>query len=274
MQLYYNTNGFPHHDLDDVVAILKEQGYDGIALTPDVHHLNPWTATLADIEAFRRLCEGHGLGITIESGARFVLDPRRKHEPNLLSLEGHEKRAEYLCRLVDMAEALRSPRVSIWSGAATDSALSFDDAILLLAQRLRPVLEYARARGVRIVFEPEPGMLVDTIAKYRILQHAVAPLELPLTIDLGHLAVTETTPYEAHLNANADSLELVHADDAKVGKHEHLVFGQGDLDFPRLRAALAKIGFTGPIAVELSRHGHDAVAVAKSALRFLRDAGF
>ena len=34
------------------------------------------------------------------------------------------------------------------------------------AESLHPVLDYAGRHGVRLGFEPEPGMLVDTMASY------------------------------------------------------------------------------------------------------------
>ena len=42
LRLAYNTNGFPQHELREVVALLGDLGYRGIAITPDVHHLNPF----------------------------------------------------------------------------------------------------------------------------------------------------------------------------------------------------------------------------------------
>mgnify|MGYP003430850241 CR=1 FL=1 len=42
----------------------------GIALTPDVHHLDPYRATAAEIDAFRARIERLNLGVTIEGGAR------------------------------------------------------------------------------------------------------------------------------------------------------------------------------------------------------------
>jgi len=54
------------------------------------------------------------------------------------------------------------------------------------------------------------------------------------------------------------------------GVHEHLMFGEGDMDFPPLWQALAAIGYQGGIHVELSRHSHDAVAAARRSMEFLK----
>ena len=53
----------------------------------------------------------------METGARFVLDPRRKHFPTLLS-DGRLRRVDLLCTAVDVAAELGAPVVSMWSGAA------------------------------------------------------------------------------------------------------------------------------------------------------------
>ena len=38
----YGTNGFSNHRLDDALAVIAELGYDGVALTLDHHHLDPF----------------------------------------------------------------------------------------------------------------------------------------------------------------------------------------------------------------------------------------
>ena len=42
MRFAYNTNGLAHHRLDDALALLADCGYDGVALTLDVQHLDPF----------------------------------------------------------------------------------------------------------------------------------------------------------------------------------------------------------------------------------------
>src|SRR5437016_5674269 len=92
MFLGYNTNGFAHHRLEDAVAILAELGYGGVAWTPDVNHMNfldPLPLNVAG--EFRQRLEPTRMRCAIETGARFLLDPRRKHQPTLLSPTAAER---------------------------------------------------------------------------------------------------------------------------------------------------------------------------------------
>lgn len=123
-------------------------------------------------------------------------------------------------------------------------------------------------------FEPEPGMVIDTLASYdellERLSRSVPASKLPkLTVDIGHLHCLRETPIADKLRERADQLVNVHIEDMKVGVHEHLQFGEGDIDFPPILAALAEIGYNGPLNVELSRHSHCGPQAATEAYYFL-----
>ena len=49
----------------------------------DCMHLDPLRAGPAEVAAARRLLRDEGLACAVETGARFLLDPRRKHHPGL-----------------------------------------------------------------------------------------------------------------------------------------------------------------------------------------------
>src|SRR4051794_7412671 len=116
MLLGYNTNGFAHHRLEDALTILGELGYRSVALTLDHHALDPFDPDLpAQIRRVRALLERLELRSVIETGARFLLDPRRKHQPTLLS-DNPERRLDFLHRAIDIATELDSEAVSLWSG--------------------------------------------------------------------------------------------------------------------------------------------------------------
>ncbi|MEX0612526.1 MAG: TIM barrel protein, partial [Pirellulales bacterium] len=65
-------------------------------------------------------------------------------------------------------------------------------------------------------------------------------------------------------------LANVHVEDMRSGVHEHLMFGEGEIDFPPVIAALAKIGYAGLVGVELSRHSHEGLIAARHAYNYLR----
>jgi L-ribulose-5-phosphate 3-epimerase len=271
MHLGYNTNGLAHHSLPTAIELLAELGYRSVAITLDHAALNPFEPSFdRELQHTAMLLANHGLRSVIETGARYLLDPRRKHEPTLVSdpAAGQPQRIEFLCRAIDAAATLGSDCVSLWSGVVHDGAPR-DVALGRLCDGLSAVLEYADRVGVTIGFEPEPGMLIDTMAAYAELVARIDSPRLKLTLDVGHLHCQGETPIAGVIHEWADRLVNVHIEDMRRGVHEHLMFGEGQMDFPPIIAALAQIDYHGGVHVELSRHSHDGPAAAKRAYEFL-----
>lgn len=270
LRFAYNTNGAANHRLTDAVALIADAGYDGVALTLDHHHLDP----LADgwierTEALARLLHARGLGCVIETGARFLLDPRMKHEPTLLtpSAEGRAYRISFLERAIDIASILGAEAMSFWAGVPRPG-VDTGEAAEWLRDGIAKVLAHAQRRGVVAALEPEPGMLVETLDDW-IMVHRQMP-ELRLALDLGHCLVTQEREPQAAVTEFAAHLGTVTIEDMRRGDHTHLPFGEGDMDVGSCLKALRSIGFDGLICVELSRESHRADQMIPKSLDSLR----
>jgi L-ribulose-5-phosphate 3-epimerase len=271
MRLGYNTNGFAHHRLRDALAVIAELGYRAVGITLDVHHLDPFCARhAAELAETAAACRDLDLLPVVETGARFLLDPTRKHRPTLLAAEAAERaaRLDFLGRAIDAAAALGAPVVSLWSGAADDDpgADVLDDR---LAAGLRAVCARARDAGVTVGFEPEPGMYLDDMTGFARLRALVDDPALQLTLDVGHAHLTEPDGAGATVRAWAPAIVNVHVEGMRRPDHDHLVPWDGDLDVRAVLATLADVGYAGPACFELSRHSHDAVRTARRALAFV-----
>ncbi len=277
LRLAYNTNGLAHHDLLAAIDLLAEIGYSGVAITLDHGSLNPYDGRAAEqLDQVQAALARQRMRTVVETGGRFLLDPRVKHEPTLVTADpaGRARRVDFLCRAIDTAAALGSDCVSLWSGVVRDRAPA-REAMDRLADSLPPVLEHAEHREIDLAFEPEPGMLVDRMQRYGDLlgeleARGVDTARLRLTIDVGHLHCQGEVPIAEVLRQWAARLANVHIEDMRAGVHEHLMFGNGEIDFPPVIAALAQMGYAGLVGVELSRHSHEGPDAAQRAHAFLR----
>ncbi|AWN48506.1 xylose isomerase [Methylobacterium terrae] len=269
LRFAYNTNGAANHRLDDALSLIAEAGYDGVALTLDIHHLDPFAEDWArQAERVRGRLYSLGLGSVIETGARFLLDPRAKHEPTLVTADaaGRARRVAFLHRAVDIAAILGSEAVSFWAGVpkpGVDPA----EARGWLRDGLEQVVAYAAERRVVAALEPEPGMLVETLDDY-------AALDVPglrLALDTGHCLVTQEREPAAAIREFADRLGTVAIEDMARGSHIHLPFGEGDMDIAGVLDALEAIHFDKLVCVELSRESHRADRMIPDSLAYLRE---
>lgn len=276
MKLGYNTNGLSHHRLIDAIHLLADEGYQSVALTLDAGRLDPYENVRVlnrQIAATRRALDARGLSRVIETGARFLLNPERKHDPTLMdpNPEKRQIRVDFINRAIDLAERLDAPIVSLWSGSLRD-AVGEDEALDRLASEIKRILEKAETKNVRLAFEPEPGMFIDTFERFGKLDERVRHPLFDLTVDIGHVHCIEEGPIEAHLRAWGPRIVNIHIEDMLVGSHEHLMFGEGTIDFPPILRELRRIGYDGGLHVELSRHAHMAVEAVRFAANFLRAA--
>jgi L-ribulose-5-phosphate 3-epimerase len=275
MRLGYSTNSLGDIPPLDALPILRDLGYASIAITPDHHLLDPFADSLADeLGRWRKALAAHGMACVIETGARHLLDPLRKHEPTLVSAEreGRLRRVEFLRRAIDIAAELEAGCVSLWAGAVRDAA---DDETIWrrLVDGLEPVLDHAAGKGIPVGFEPEPGMFIDTCERYRmLLAHMGDPEPLRLTVDIGHMECMGERPAAAVLHPWVGRIVNVHADDMLACRHEHIPFGTGDVDFAPVLATLAAGDYAGGIHVELPRQSHRWLETARAAAKFLAPA--
>jgi L-ribulose-5-phosphate 3-epimerase len=266
----YVTNGLGDHRLDDALQMLADNGYSGVGLTLDHHHLDPFAPDLAArVARIGDRLRDLDLAVVVETGARFVLDPRRKHEPTLLSDVGRERRVQFLQLAVRVAADLGAEAVSFWSGKAS-ADVSPNVARARLVEGCRSMLETAHEHAIPVAFEPEPGMLSESIADWEQLSSQLDDPLFRLTLDVGHCLCTESESIPDVIRRVAPNLAYVQIDDMKRGVHEHLNFGDGDVEFPPALAALNEIGFQGLISVELSRHSHTAHTTIPESIAFLR----
>src|SRR5262245_51166460 len=108
MLLGYNTNGLAHHRITDAITLLPDEGYQSIAITLDAGALDPYgdlSILGQQLRTVREILDRRGLGCVIETGARYLLNPRLKHDPTLMDPDPSRRavRVDFLKQAIDIA---------------------------------------------------------------------------------------------------------------------------------------------------------------------------
>lgn len=264
----WNTNGCGNHRLYDAIELVARAGYDGLALTLDWHHLDPFAHDWqAQTQRLADTLHDKQLGSVIETGARFLLNPAVKHEPTLINplSEGRRTRLDFLKRAMDIAAILQSEAVSFWAGVR-QAEVSSHQADQWLTAGLAELLEYAVQQQVTLAVEPEPGMQIETIhdlIRLRDQLPAALQAQLHLALDVGHVWVTGEIDPVAAVATYTPATTPIPVGTAAIegmqrGIHEHLPVSQGDMDVTAIIQQFKQAQFDRLICVELSRESHRA----------------
>ncbi len=163
-----------------------------------------------------------------------------------------------------------------------------------LVSNIKAIADLARSRyGVRAVIHPHAGGYIEFADEIERVSVDIPQETAGFCLDTGHLFYAGMDPMDA-LEAYADRLDYIHFKDidrAKfyeiMGRRIHFFeacgegvmcpIGRGCIDYPAIRALLARIGYAGVITVEQERDPRNAggsIADVKASRDYLARVGF
>lgn len=270
MKLAFSTNAFRKHSIEQTIGILASIGYDGVEIMCDVPHAWPPETDAVKVASIREALRNHRMGVS-NLNAFMMCAIGDFHHPSWIEEEVAErrKRVDHTVACVELAAQLGAATISTEPGGPL-GGMDRRRALEIFHSGIAEAGRTAGQRGVKILVEPEPDLLIETSLQFREFYEKADPRTVGLNFDVGHFYCVGEDP--AGLAREFGPLiSHVHLEDiAADRKHFHLPPGKGAIDYDALFAALRDIGYRGWITVELYPFQDDAPRIAEEALAFLR----
>jgi sugar phosphate isomerase/epimerase len=271
MNLAYSTNAYLRCTMTEAIDRVAALGYAGVELMADVPHLWPTTTTPERIASVRARLGERGLAIANLNAFMMTAVGDYWH-PSWIAPDADARRfrLEHTCRALHLAAELGAPSISTEPGGPLDPTVSRSNALGWFVEGLQAALEVAERVGVHLLVEPEPALLVQTADEFVELAEMVRSPMFGLNFDVGHFFCV-ADPLPETVRRLAPFTRHYHVEDIAADRvHQHLVPGQGAIDFAALFAAIRETGYDGWITVELYPCSADPDAAGRQAGRYLR----
>ena len=268
MLLAYSTWGMMTTPIEVAVPHCAALGFDGLELTV----IPRWTTDAATLDAakrrhIRKLYDDHRIDLCGLSGNTPLLaDSHAEVQENLARFKGY----------LDLAAELQHPGEALT--VTTTSAGGPDEWEALkhtIAERFGEAARHAERAGVIVGAEPHVGQALHTPEQALWLVRQVNSPALTIHFDISHFNV-QGMDMDTVIAQLAPVSRHTHVKDERgiAPDHQFLIPGEGDMDYVRYLRGMARAGYDGYIAVEISlmvqnRPNYDALAAATQSYRVL-----
>ncbi len=182
----------------------------------------------------------------------------------------------------DLGIAFLRHDVAPWAKIAKDQA-EFEACLPILAAASKEIAQYAAQYGITTSVENH-GMFMNGSERVRRLMYLVDEPNFKTTLDIGNFMCVDEDPYAATIQ-NLPYASVVQLKDffirdfvpgdgwlATPGGHHILgsIVGHGDLNIPRILAAIKASDFDGFLSIEFEGLEDSALGAAKSAANINR----
>lgn len=281
-RLAFSTNAFKQTTAEAAIDAIAQIGYAGCEIMADQPHFTPTELSSNEVLRLADRIEDRGLqasninaftGFFAAEGDRPTGDT---YHPTWLDDDPERRniRVNHTLASIRLAATFGAGTVSLQPGGPTiGTGLCRDLALERFAEGVSQCLPMARELGVTVAIEPEPGLLLQTSDEFLTFKRRFFAAErlVLMNFDVGHAFCVGEDPATVARDL-AGEYAHVHLEDIAASRvHQHLVPGDGAIDFAALFAALDDAGYTGWVTVELYPFLNDAAGVARRAYSYLHN---
>jgi sugar phosphate isomerase/epimerase len=256
MKLAFSTNAYLNFSFAEAVRRIAAIGYRGVEIMADVPHAWPAFLLEEQKQGLRDALKRNDLAISNVNAFMMhaVNDSRQRYwHPSWIEPDRHYRqiRIDHTKRCLTLARELGAPCITTEPGGPVETGASWSKALQLFVEGLKPVAEHAEKEGVLLLVEPEPGLLIEKMDQFlELMQHLDSPA-VGLNFDIGHAYCVGDEPATT-LPRMAKYVRHIHLEDiAATRVHQHLVPGDGAIDFNATLRAIQSIGYQGWVTIEL-----------------------
>lgn len=267
MKICYSTNGFKNHSLNNSFEIISALGFQGVEVAITTEHF-PNLDLLNQAENLVKASKKHNIPITnLHAGEPFLLS-KTAHYPSIITENKNErnKRIQFIKEVMELGNEIGCRNITITSGLL-ESTSNKENAWHILLESINRTIELLYP-NMQLLIEQEPEMFVATTEDLSKLmvdsQH-----RLKINLDIGHLQVNGENISNS-LKVLKDDLVNIHFEDIKNQIHQHLLPGQGEINFVPFFSTLKTIGYQGNLTADLYPFSHMAQEAATITRNFLK----
>jgi sugar phosphate isomerase/epimerase len=273
-KLAFSSNAFKKNTLAEAIDAIGGIGYVGVELMADLHHAWPPTFDSARRRDTAKQLADRGLVVSNVNAFTCFVHGDTYHptwiEPDAKQVQ---IRIDHTNRSLELAQQFGVRTLSIQPGGPTiGRSITRREAEDQFAESLSKCVATARATGVIIAIEPEPGLLIQTAQEYldfKLRYFRDEPM-VKMNCDIGHLFCVGDDPATV-IRTMPEHVAHVHLEDIGANHvHQHLTPGRGVIDFRSIFDAMNAINYSGWTTVELYPYETTAAGVAKAAWEHLQ----
>jgi sugar phosphate isomerase/epimerase len=271
MKLAFSSNAFKAYSLEASIKEIRAIGYEGVEILCDYPHAYPPDMTLDKVAALKASLIENQLDISnLNAFSLYAIND--VYHPSWIdpSVKQRKLRIQHTANCIRLASELGAKSLSTEPGGTYDKNIdSIQNLMKIFANGISEVAVEAEKNNVMILVEPEPNLLLETSKDFLEFIKEINSSHVGLNFDIGHFFCVREDPSEIVYKL-ADFIGHIHlADIADNRIHNHLIPGEGAINFRAVLKAISEIGYNGFITVELYPYQHDPIYAAKEAYNYL-----